>query len=207
MPRPKVAPRDWRTAAQRNEELVLNLGVAAPAAPAEADEEFDAGSDEQSDGGSIGAASDLEAAFEESEEALALEHEFSTPALEEPAEDTAFTAAECALAADVKRGYVTCKLPPWQAISLIGTLEHSELRGQKMVTMRCRRHGARRCFIMKKRASVTDDMLLRWLLLGDIPPAETCEADLVILAGEHRKAWQAILDSRDEVAAGPPVQR
>ncbi len=218
MPRaPAAAQRD---AAQANEEEVLNISeylslpFADPAGAGDAGASggerswregryADDASEESEEGetSKLGDASDLDAAFDEAEEALALDEAFSVPAaadLEGPAaegeagadadgagKDLAterhYTSGECALAADISAaGYVTCSLPPWRGMGNVGRLTDwpaDVAPEQRACSMKCWIHRGR-CAIVRRRRHVTDDMMVRWLFGRRILPEGTCNADM-----------------------------
>ena len=57
---------------------------------------------------------------------------------------------------------------------------------RRSVAMICGVH--RKCSIVRRRP-VTNVMLLRWLFSAEIPPANTCDADMAIYVQQHKAAW------------------
>ena len=93
------------------------------------------------------------------------------------------------------KGFVSCPLPPWNALPIIGRItvfpDHGPLE-KRNVSCKCKVHTG--CSSpAKKRGGYTDREFLIWLFAG------TCEPLCVRgrseeLAKEHTRAWALVLD-------------
>ena len=215
IPMPRRAAVNKRSYAEMWEMAALDLSddlsvLAVPAEAASVSESHQEESDEEGNRFQDGCFdSDLEAAFDESEEAIAEEDAMAAPELpDDPAASEvaaaqnaeaalAAFAEQCVLSCSVSRaGYVRCDLPPWQQKDYVGLLKEWPMHlapDKRTVSMNCKIH--RNCILVKRRRDVTDDQLLRWLFRGKVPPENTCRADMAMLVVEHKAAWDLVLHS------------
>ena len=148
--------------------------------------------------------SDLEEALEESERAIAEEAEAAVPLIPEVlldagiagdgAHDAGHTLEDYVRAARVSdRGVVECDLPPWRGLADgVGQLKEWPLSAapeKRQVALRCLLHSRKTNCCIVRRRPVTNEMMLRWLFSAEIPAGATCDADMAVLALQHKEAW------------------
>ena len=62
----------------------------------------------------------------------------------------------------------------------------------RSLSMKCWIHHGK-CAIVRTRRKVSEDMMLRWLFKGKIPPADASRADVAELGAEHKRAWELVV--------------
>ena len=61
------------------------------------------------------------------------------------------------------------------------------------MSMKCWLHRGK-CALVRTRRKVSEDMMLRWLLKGKIPPADASRADMEELVKERKQAWDLVVN-------------
>ena len=91
-------------------------------------------------------------------------------------------------------GYITCDIPPWDALKTIGRITTwPEKRPEEMRNISCRCYMHTNCFSKAKTVrNCSRDVLLRWLLSGEIPPPGARPAEKKKLAQNHKDGFAGV---------------
>ena len=197
-------PRLKRTLMHIDEMSALGLPDDCSVMPPDCSSWVAAPSAEEEDEAEESPCSDLEAALEESERGIAEEAEAAVPLIPEVlldagiagdgAHDAGHTLEDYVRAARVSdRGVVECDLPPWRDLEDgVGQLKEWPLSAapeKRQVALRCLLHSRKTNCCIVRRRPVTNEMMLRWLFSAEIPAGATCDADMAVLALQHKEAW------------------